>query len=102
MPFCSHATATTEIYTLSLHTLFRSGADETIDHAAEDVRARMKEITGGRGADVVVETVGEATWKTSLEVAAQQGRIVAPQTTDRKSTRLNSSHSSISYADFCL
>jgi len=52
------------------------GADETIDHAAEDVRARMKEITGGRGADVVVETVGEATWKTSLEVAAQQGRIV--------------------------
>jgi len=52
------------------------GADETIDHASEDVRARMKELTGGRGADVVVETVGDATWKTSLEVAAQQGRIV--------------------------
>jgi len=52
------------------------GADETIDHASEDVRARVKELTGGRGADVVVETVGEATWKTSLEVAAQQGRIV--------------------------
>jgi NADPH:quinone reductase-like Zn-dependent oxidoreductase len=52
------------------------GADETIDHATEDVRARMKELTGGRGADVVVETVGDATWKTSLEVAATQGRIV--------------------------
>ena len=52
------------------------GADETIDHATDDVRARMKELTGGRGADVVVETVGDATWKTSLEVAATQGRIV--------------------------
>jgi zinc-binding alcohol dehydrogenase/oxidoreductase len=52
------------------------GADETIDHAAEDVRARMKELTAGKGADVVVETVGNATWKTSLEVAATQGRIV--------------------------
>jgi NADPH:quinone reductase-like Zn-dependent oxidoreductase len=52
------------------------GADETIDHASEDVRARMKELTGGKGADVVVETVGDATWKTSLEVAATQGRIV--------------------------
>ncbi len=52
------------------------GADETIDHATEDVRARMKELTGGKGADVVVETVGDATWTTSLEVAATQGRIV--------------------------
>ena len=52
------------------------GADETIDHAAEDVRARVKELTDGRGADIVVETIGDATWKTSLEVAAQQGRIV--------------------------
>ncbi len=52
------------------------GADETIDHATEDVRARVKELTEGQGADVVVETVGDATWKTSLEVAATRGRIV--------------------------
>jgi NADPH:quinone reductase-like Zn-dependent oxidoreductase len=52
------------------------GADETIDHATEDVRARVKELTEGAGADVVVETVGDATWKTSLEVAATRGRIV--------------------------
>src|SRR4029077_19671329 len=38
------------------------GADETIDHVSEDVRARVKELTEGRGADVVVETVGDATW----------------------------------------
>lgn len=49
------------------------GADETIDHANEDVRARMKELGN---ADVVVETVGDATWKTSLEIARQDGRIV--------------------------
>src|SRR5205807_461482 len=52
------------------------GADETIDHASEDVRERVKELTEGRGADVVVETVGEATWKTTLEVAGQGARIV--------------------------
>ncbi len=52
------------------------GADETIDHVTEDVRARVKELTGGHGADVVVETVGDATWKTTLEVAATRGRVV--------------------------
>jgi NADPH:quinone reductase-like Zn-dependent oxidoreductase len=52
------------------------GADETIDHATEDVKARVRELTGGRGADVVVEHVGEATWRTSLDVAAQNGRVV--------------------------
>jgi NADPH:quinone reductase-like Zn-dependent oxidoreductase len=52
------------------------GADETIDHTAEDVRARVKELTDGNGADVVVETVGDATWKTSLEIAAARGRMV--------------------------
>ena len=51
------------------------GADVCINHATEDVRAAVKEATGGRGADVVVEHVGEATWKTSLEVAAREGRI---------------------------
>ena len=51
------------------------GADVTINHASDDVRAAVKEATGGRGADVVVEHVGEATWKTSLEVAAREGRI---------------------------
>ena len=51
------------------------GADETLDHATEDVAARVQELTGG-GADVVVEHVGEATWKHSLNAARQEGRIV--------------------------
>ncbi|HEY2936156.1 MAG TPA: zinc-binding dehydrogenase [Gaiellaceae bacterium] len=51
------------------------GADETVNHARDDVKAAVKELTGGRGADIVVEHVGEATWRTTLDVAAQGGRI---------------------------
>lgn len=51
------------------------GADATVNHAAGDVKEAVKEATGGRGADIVVETVGEATWATSLQVAAPGGRI---------------------------
>ena len=51
------------------------GADIAVNHATGDVAAAVKEATGGHGIDVVVEHVGEATWKTSLAVAAQGGRI---------------------------
>jgi NADPH:quinone reductase-like Zn-dependent oxidoreductase len=51
------------------------GADATVNHANEDVRAAVKEATGGHGVDVVVEHVGEATWRTSLDAAAYGGRI---------------------------
>jgi NADPH:quinone reductase-like Zn-dependent oxidoreductase len=52
------------------------GADVVVSHADDDVVAAVKEATGGRGADVVVETVGEATWERSLGAAATEGRIV--------------------------
>jgi zinc-binding alcohol dehydrogenase/oxidoreductase len=51
------------------------GADATVNHTTGDVKAAVQEATGGRGADVVVESVGEATWATSLQVAAAGGRI---------------------------
>jgi NADPH:quinone reductase-like Zn-dependent oxidoreductase len=51
------------------------GADVAVNHATGDVAAEVKAATGGRGVDVVVEHVGEATWKTSLSVAAFGGRI---------------------------
>jgi NADPH:quinone reductase-like Zn-dependent oxidoreductase len=51
------------------------GADVTINHATEDVKAAVKEATEGRGADIVVEHVGEATWKTSLDVVRHAGRV---------------------------
>jgi NADPH:quinone reductase-like Zn-dependent oxidoreductase len=52
------------------------GADVAVNHAAGDVVHAVKDATAGRGADVVVETVGEATWERSLAAAAQEGRVV--------------------------
>jgi NADPH:quinone reductase-like Zn-dependent oxidoreductase len=51
------------------------GADATVNHATGDVKAAVQEATDGHGIDVVVENVGEATWATSLQVAAPGGRI---------------------------
>jgi len=51
------------------------GADAIVNHAEGDVAAAVKEHTGGRGADVVVEHIGEATWQISLQAAAPGGRI---------------------------
>jgi NADPH:quinone reductase-like Zn-dependent oxidoreductase len=51
------------------------GADATVNHATGDVAAAVKEATGGKGMDVVLEHVGEATWQTSLQSARAGGRI---------------------------
>ncbi len=51
------------------------GADASVNHATGDVKAAVQEATEGHGIDVVVEHVGEATWATSLQVAAPGGRI---------------------------
>ena len=52
------------------------GADATVNHATGDVKEAVQTATGGKGIDVVVETVGEATWATSLQVAAPGARVV--------------------------
>ncbi|MDQ3671903.1 MAG: zinc-binding dehydrogenase [Actinomycetota bacterium] len=52
------------------------GADVTVNHSDADVVAAVKEATGGAGAAVVVETVGEATWERSLAAAANEARVV--------------------------
>ncbi len=48
------------------------GADVTVNHATGDVLGAVKEVGG---ADLVVETVGEATWKTSLAAVKPGGRV---------------------------
>jgi NADPH:quinone reductase-like Zn-dependent oxidoreductase len=52
------------------------GANVAVSHTDDDVVAAVKDATAGKGADVVVETVGEATWERSLGAAAYEGRIV--------------------------
>ena len=48
------------------------GADVAVNHATGDVAAAAKNVGG---ADIVVETVGEATWKTSLAAVKPGGRV---------------------------
>jgi len=54
------------------------GADHVIDIEAEDARVRVKELTGGRGADVVVEVSANAAEPVAeaLHYVATGGRIV--------------------------
>lgn len=52
------------------------GADEVLDYTAKDWPRRVREITGGRGADVVVDHVGPATFAGSLKCLAKGGRFV--------------------------
>src|SRR3712207_7581159 len=81
-------TATTEIYTLSLH-----DALPIFPHHRRRVRVQLlRAVEGDRedGVDLVDE---------DLLVVGHLRRIAEP---DRKSTRLNSSHANISYAVFCL
>src|SRR2546430_13401418 len=75
--FFFNDTATTEIYTLSLH--------DALPISENASRTRPK------GIDHEVAVIG-----------VQQHHTGNFQIRDRKSTRLNSSHSQISYAVFCL
>lgn len=54
----------------------RLGADAVVNHATEDVAAAVRKITAGRGADIVVEHVGTATWDASVRSLARGGRLV--------------------------
>src|SRR3712207_7710025 len=82
--FFFNDTATTEIYTLSLHdALPIYGFDAGDEIAGLLVAARMGLVRRADAAD----------W-----IAAQSHDVAQ----DRKSTRLNSSHANISYAVFCL
>ncbi|WP_435364735.1 zinc-binding dehydrogenase [Haloarchaeobius sp. DYHT-AS-18] len=67
------------------------GADHVIDYEAEDFAAEIREMTGKRGVDMVVDHVGEATWDKSLKSLAKDGRIVTcgATTGPRPKTNIN-------------
>src|SRR5688572_30494910 len=79
--FLSNGTATTELYTLSLHDALP--------------------ISPGAGVTIRHRDRGAATARNVVPSGRRRGAQSAG-TRDRKSTRLNSSHSQISYAVFCL
>src|SRR5207253_9189629 len=96
---CFIAAATPEIYTLPYTTLFRSARQDRARaplspaHAGRAARARAGCRTHAPGPD----------HRVAHRAAHGSGRHVAGEPdSDRKSTRLNSSHVAISYAVFCL
>src|SRR3712207_7185792 len=100
--FFFNDTATTEIYTLSLH-----DALPIFDHVPQ-----LADISGpGIGQQPAHRRFAEArpAFPAQLErhsaremVGEDRDVAVAVAERDRKSTRLNSSHANISYAVFCL
>jgi NADPH:quinone reductase-like Zn-dependent oxidoreductase len=52
------------------------GADELLDRTKVDVARTIREQTGKRGVDVVVDDVGQATWTQSLAALGRRGRLV--------------------------
>src|SRR5688572_32652309 len=81
--FFFNDTATTEIYTLSLHD-------------ALPISTAVFGVKGGNGVILITTKRGK------LGTAKIDLNLSSTVKTDRKSTRLNSSHSQISYAVFCL
>jgi NADPH2:quinone reductase len=52
------------------------GADETIDYEKTDLRQRILDLTGGKGADVVYDPVGGAHTEAALRATAWRGRLL--------------------------
>ena len=52
------------------------GAEAAFDHYATDFGKEARALTDGRGVDIVVEHVGEATWDRSVRALANGGRLV--------------------------
>jgi NADPH:quinone reductase-like Zn-dependent oxidoreductase len=52
------------------------GADAGLNHRQVDVPAEVRKLTGGKGADVVVDSNGEESWPGSLRALRRGGRLV--------------------------
>src|SRR3712207_9595831 len=87
--FFFNDTATTEIYTLSLHDALPIWALRELSTLNEVSRAIIR-------ADLDVDALCDLVYRESSKV------LDTTWFQDRKSTRLNSSHANISYAVFCL
>lgn len=55
----------------------RHGATHVINYRTEDVVARVRELTGGKGVKVVYDSVGKDTWERSLDCLAPFGLMVS-------------------------
>jgi NADPH:quinone reductase-like Zn-dependent oxidoreductase len=78
LQIAAHAGALVYVTSSSRDKLDRAldlGADVAIDYSTEDVPARVRELTKKRGVDLVIDNVGAATWRDSIECVRRGGRI---------------------------
>jgi NADPH:quinone reductase-like Zn-dependent oxidoreductase len=68
------------------------GAEQVFDHYSGDYAKDVKRLTDGRGADIVVEHVGEATWDRSVRALATGGRLVTCGATTGHDARVDLRH----------
>lgn len=68
------------------------GADHGINSSTAAVHREVKRLTDGRGAEVVVEHVGAATWEASMRSLGWQGRVVTCGATTGAEVPLNLRH----------
>ena len=54
-----------------------NGCDEVINYRTESFSKRVRELTGGRGVDVVYDSVGQATFEESLDCLRPRGLMVS-------------------------
>src|SRR3712207_9080529 len=87
-------TATTEIYTLSLH--------DALPILAAGIAEQMEKVRVGDPRDPATDIGPLVSLAHRERVHGFVERAVDAGGSDRKSTRLNSSHANISYAVFCL
>src|SRR5690606_41444773 len=90
--------------TLSLHDALPISASRHRRVCARDWRdhGRIRDLQGGAAGTPAVPGVGPYRAGLRHATGVQHLSRVVSQTSDRKSTRLNSSHVKISYAVFCL
>src|SRR3712207_7471843 len=99
MFFFFNDTATTEIYTLSLHDalpISDLAVQAEVRRLAEEFMERHDRL------DVLVNNAGLVQSTRTETRDGIETTLAVNHLADRKSTRLNSSHANISYAVFCL
>ena len=68
------------------------GAEHVFDHYAGDFSRDVRRLTDGRGADIVLEHVGDATWDRSVRSLASGGRLVTCGATTGPTVTLDLRH----------
>ncbi len=72
--------------------LKKLGLDKVLSHNDNDLLTNLREITNGKGVDVVFEHIGSNTWSNSLKILNKGGRIVTCGATTGSKVNIDLTH----------